>query len=100
MTSQKVFNFIGNLEGVFARKELIRGNSPLEMLMPKVTHALELGKGDARRYGGMQLSTRQAIEDSIKSLAKDGYFAEARACAFDYKELEKQEEQQTAEVIA
>ncbi|MBI2658680.1 hypothetical protein HYX05_01075 [Candidatus Woesearchaeota archaeon] len=99
MTSQQVFNFIGNLEELFFIKGLGRGNSPLETLMTKVKDMFDLGKGDIKRYGGMQPSTRQAIGDSIKTMAKNGYFAEARTCALDYKQLEKEEEQAAEAIV-
>lgn len=100
MTSQKVFNLIDRIENISVKNGNSKGIPTLDQLMPMVTSAMDLGSGDIRRYGGLLPATEQLIEKTILELAIKGYFYEARARATDYKELERQESEQSTEVTA
>ena len=90
MTSQILLRYIQGLENLFKKHQPI-AKSSIDELMGGVNDALELGRGDLRRYGCLLESTTREIERAIRVVAHCAYIEEARICVENYAKLEQQE---------
>ena len=92
MTSKNLLQRIKKREeNVLAKHNPTGFSTPLEEVMSRTGNALDLGRGDLRRYGCVLDSTTQEIEASILMVAYGGYFVEALDLNKEYAALERKQ---------